>query len=191
MEGLMAKYLVGQKFRLVDLNAYLDANMIFEPEDKYVQTSRSMQAALRSGWLQKISDSDAAKHQAMMDKALTTEYKGPDTATPSVNKPNNGLPKMIDDMKPEDIADEVVGNNAAIIVAREKRRREAIAKVAKPIVGEHSVEPENVEVANTEIAPEVEVPQPVTTKVSKSAKSEAALIKHEIKSRIKSRRIVK
>jgi hypothetical protein len=188
----MAKYLVGQRFRLVDINAYLDANMIFEPEDKYVQTSRSMQAALRSGWLQKISDSDAAKHQAMMDKALTTEYKGPDTATPAVNKPNTP-PKMIDDMKPEDIADEVVGNNAAMIAAREKRRKEAIAKVARPI-GEHSVEPENAEVEDTEIAPEPEAeeaPQPVTTKVSKSAKSEAAMIKHEIKSRIKSRKVVK
>jgi hypothetical protein len=189
----MAKYLVTAKFRLVDEGIYLDKDEIFEPEDKYAQTSRSMAAARRSGWLVQINDEVAAKHQAMMDRSYVQQQEPKKVAVAStVFKPKD-LPKLNSDMQPEDLADEVVGNSDAIVGARDKRRQAAL-KAARPISSDRSVEPVDSDIiseVSTDSDISAEVASTSITKASKAERSEAASIKHEIKSRIRRNKVAK
>ena len=191
----MAKYLVTAKFRLVDEGIYLDKDDIFEPEDKYAQTSRSMAAARRSGWLVQINDEVAAKHQAMMDRSYVQQQEPKKAVASTVLKPKE-LPKLNSDMQPEDLADEVVGNNDAIISARDKRRQAAL-KAARPISSDRSVEPVDSDIiseVSTDSDISAEVASETVTKTAKASKlerSEAASIKHEIKSRIRRNKVAK
>ena len=195
----MSKYLVNQRFRLVDINAYLDSGMIYEPEDKYVQTSRSFSAALRSGWVVKISDNDAMKHQLMIDKAMTktaADVKVLDKS--NVDKPKD-LPNLINDMSDKDVADEVVGDNTEIMNAREVRRKE-ILKAARPIskdddvvVVEQNEEDEVVE-SNDEIETMTDEIDDAVLEVSEDIakeNSDVASIKKQIKTKIRSKKISK
>ena len=126
------KFMVLQRFRLVDRNQYLDSDMIFSPDDEYANTSRSVAAAIKAGWMKRISDDEAEKLQKLQMKPIVKEAVARPTSE-GVEKPNKP-PALIEDMKPEDIADEVVGSNEAIINARDKRREEALKHViVKPV----------------------------------------------------------
>lgn len=143
------KFLVLQRFRLVDRNQYLDQDMLFNPDDEYANTSRSVAAAIKAGWMRRISDEEAEKLQAKQIKVVKEAAVRP--TSESVDKPNKP-PALIEDMKPTDIADEIVGSNEAILKARDKRREEALKHViVKPVssgtpVDAKSSEPEVVKV---------------------------------------------
>lgn len=121
------KYLVLQKFRLTDQSIYLDAGMVFEPEDNYARTSRSMAAAVRAGWLRKISDAEAEKIEA---KAEAREPKAKKSAAAKAARKIDAPVGVGVEMKPEDLADEVISGDD-ILAARKKRREDRVPRKSK------------------------------------------------------------
>jgi len=113
------KYLVQQKFRLTDQGVYLEADTVFEPDDNYARTSRSMAAALRAGWLRKITDAEAEQVEA---KAVVVEPVKKKSAAAKAAKKLDA-PVGVAEMEPEDLADETISGDE--ILAARKKRREA------------------------------------------------------------------
>ena len=114
----MQSYKVISKCRLVDLNKYLDAGTIFVPDtDDYNRTSRSLAAALRAGWVQKISEKEVER----LEKKTAKQEEKP-AKVAKEPKAKLEAPVGTKDMEPEDFADEVVGAEEDIVKARDKRR---------------------------------------------------------------------
>jgi len=116
----MQSYKVLVKCRLVDLNKYLNVGTIFVPEtDDYNRTSRSLAAALRAGWIQKITEEEV---KSLEKKAAKREEKQEKQQPVKDDKVKMKKHIGAHDMKPEDFADEVVGKEKDIVEARDKRR---------------------------------------------------------------------
>jgi|GEM_PF-6976467 len=116
----MQAYKVLTKCRLVDLNKYLDKGSIFVPEtDDYNRTSRSLAAALRVGWIVKISDKEVEK----LEKKALVQVKKPELETKdSEEKPVNSEAVDMYEMNTKDLADEVVGDKKDILAALDKQK---------------------------------------------------------------------
>lgn len=121
------KYLVLSKFRLTDQGIYLDANAVFEPDRLYEQTSRSFMAAKRAGWLQPLTDKEAAViEEQNVVKQVPIQAAPVESKVQSLVRAPVGVCK---ELRAEDIADEVVGSN--VIEARDRRREQASERVAQ------------------------------------------------------------
>jgi hypothetical protein len=169
------KFLVLQRFRLVDRNQYLDQDMLFGPEDEYANTSRSVAAAIKAGWMRRISDEEAEKLEKLQMKPVVKEAVVRPTSE-GVEKPSK-LPAMIHDMKPEDLADETISSDA-IIKARDKRRQEALGKViVKPVAPGSAADEKQSE-------PVVKADKRVDDK-----KDDASAMKEEIRQKMRTKRL--
>jgi len=115
------KYLVLTKCRLIDRSVYLIPGTVFAPDsEEYERTSRSLAAALRTGWIRKATDDEIEQYEKELTKKLAAK-----PVVKPVTKPSVGdAPLGAVDMKPEDLADEVISGKD-IMTARDKRRAEA------------------------------------------------------------------
>ena len=122
------KYFVISKCRLVDKNVYLMPDQIFSPDSpEYERTSRSLAAAIRSGWVRKATDEEIKKYESLTPPKVAPKI-------PVAQKPEKkDVALGAVEIKPEDIADEVISSEA-ILQARDKRRAESTASIPTPQV---------------------------------------------------------
>lgn len=126
----MSKFIGIIRCRLVDRGIYVNPGEIFEPEEAYERTSRSLAAAIRANWMRRISDHEVNQINNKKEKAaaeetgtnitskqqITTQKK----VSVEVVTPNAAIPEMTDAA----IADEVINQNT-IIAARDKKHEQS------------------------------------------------------------------
>jgi len=113
------KYLVLTKCRLIDRNMYLNPGTVFEPDnEEYERTSRSLAAAVRTGWVRKATEDEIKQYEKEL--AAKPVVAKP-VAKPAARLNVGDAPLGAVDMKPEDLADEVISDKD-IMAARDKRR---------------------------------------------------------------------
>jgi len=121
------KFFVISKCRLVDKNMYLLPGQIFDPEsEEYERASRSLAAALRSGWVRKATPQEIEKYSS------TQKVASPKPTQPQQSKLAKDAALGAVDMKPESFADEVISGED-ILKARDKRRAEATVKTVPDV----------------------------------------------------------
>jgi hypothetical protein len=115
----MSKFIGILKCRLVDRGIYVNPGEIFEPDETYERSSRSLAAALRANWMRRISDHEISQIKSKQ-QAVVEEVKVQPTAQKKVSievvTPNAALSEMTDAA----IADEVIDQNV-IIAARDRK----------------------------------------------------------------------
>jgi hypothetical protein len=118
----MSKFIGILKCRLVDRGVYVNPGEIFEPDEAYERSSRSLAAALRANWMRRISDHEVSQIKSKQ-QAVVEEVKVQPTAQKKVSievvTPNAALSEMTDAA----IADEVIDQNV-IIAARDKKHEQ-------------------------------------------------------------------
>ena len=177
------KYFVISKCRLVDKNVYLMPDQIFSPDSpEYERTSRSLAAAIRSGWVRKATDEEVKKFKSLKPVKVVAPK------IPVAQKPEKkDVALGAVEIKPEDIADEVISSEA-ILQARDKRRAESTASVPAPQV---DVIPEsNEQQHNEEELESTEVQEDTSASSDNETPSEEEIetandIKKEIEKKVK------
>jgi hypothetical protein len=128
----MSKFIGILKCRLVDQGIYVNPGEIFEPDEAYERSSRSLAAALRANWMRRISDHEVNQIRSKQKTAVAVEEVNVRLVQPTAQKkvsievvtPHGALSEMTDSA----IADEVI-DQTAIIAARDKKHDQQQLKV--------------------------------------------------------------
>jgi len=172
----------------VDKNVYLMPDQIFSPDSpEYERTSRSLAAAVRSGWVRKATDEEIKKYESLNPPKVVAPK------IPVAQKPEKkDVALGAVEIKFEDIADEVISSEA-ILQARDKRRAESTASVPAPQVdvvpesneqqhNEEELESTEVQEENTSTSDDNEAS---STEETETATETANDIKKEIEKKVK------
>jgi hypothetical protein len=121
----MSKFIGILKCRLVDRGEYVNPGEIFEPDEEYERSSRSLAAALRANWMRRISDHEVdqirSKQRAVVEEVNVRKVQPTAQKKVSIEvvTPDRALSEMTNDA----IADEVI-NQDVIIAARDKKHEQ-------------------------------------------------------------------
>jgi len=136
----MNKYVGMIKCRLVDKGIYVNVGQIFEPEDSYnEETSRSLAASLKAGWLRRLDDKEYKKLKNSQD--INKKHI---VSSVNVKVVNNMAAKSVEcstpvgtvsDMSDAVIADEVIDQNV-IIASMENKHKTNTVEVVNDIKSE-------------------------------------------------------
>lgn len=102
-------YLATENFRLTDRNEQVSVDQVLQYEDQETKTSRSLSAAIRSGWLKRISDEEAKKYQERYDKSIA---KVSVKEEKKVQKPVTETPAATTETKLHDVVKVSVEDNS-------------------------------------------------------------------------------